>query len=289
MPAQRDRWGPNRPRPGREDPTNPLHARRSDVIAHYDRHGYPERARYTERQDLLGLIFRRAELHELQGEARREDILAWSRDMFVYWTGWPAESLEDLAIPFCALQYYAERARRVGQDPRASQGDRRHSQELIETARGICRPIADSVTGVGLWARVNNYLTPTGLPTADMLGYALASQLRAVCGSSAPLRVEFPGSDSPAPYVLVCERCSLVHTSTRVASRCRYCAKRNALPDGAVRVPTTHPDLSWLVIGDRVAHLRRCEECDETFTTLRASARTCSVRCRVARSRRQSM
>jgi hypothetical protein len=286
IPTERAPWRPSPPRAGRDVPTNPLQARRAELITHYDRHGHPERARYIERQDHLGLVYRRFELSHLAGDDLRRAQLSWARDMFAYWTGWPADSLEDLATPFCALQDLTERASRIEHDPRASEDARARSRTHVENVRGICRPVAESIAAVGLWARVDSYLTPTSLTTADALGYKIVTKLREACASSAPLRVASPGPEGPARYVLVCERCSLVHTSTRVASRCRYCAKSRPRPDGALRMAVTHPELPWLVTGDRVAYVRRCAECGKTFTPSRASAQTCSPRCRVAQSRR---
>jgi hypothetical protein len=274
------------PSSGRVDhSTDPLQ-RRAELIDRYDRHGYPTRARYLERQpDGQALLHRGSELNSLDSEHRREIALAWARDMLAYWTGWSADSWDQLAPVFSALADFTAHARRVEADQRASLDARERSRARVQVAREACRPIADTIMALGLWARVNSYLEPIGVATVDSLCYQQLKALRRFCGSYTPLRIASPGPDTEAPFVIVCERCSVVDATLQAANRCRLCAKSRPRKEGAFRVPVTHPELPWLVTGDRAVYVRICEQCGETFVAQRPSARTCSAACRVARAR----
>jgi hypothetical protein len=265
--------------------TDPLQ-RRAELIEHYDRHGYPTRARYLERQPEGDALLRRGrDLSTLAAAQRGKATIAWGRDMLAYWTGWSAESCEELAPLFATLADFTSRARLVEQDQRASLDAKAQTRAAAQAAREACKPVVDTIMALGLWARVNTYLSPIGIPTADSLCYQQLEALRRFCGSYASLRVASPGPDTDAPFVIVCERCSCVDATLKAASRCRLCAKSRPRKDGSFRVPVTHPQLPWLVTGDRTAYVRSCEHCGETFVATRATARTCSTACRVARSR----
>ena len=93
------------------------------------------------------------------------------------------------------------------------------------------------------------------------------------------------GAGPALSFVIVCERCSVVNATLQAASRCRLCAKSRPRKEGAFRIPVTHPEMPWLVTGDRTVYVRTCEQCGATFAAQRASARTCSTACRVARAR----
>lgn len=286
--ADAGRLGTDLPRACADHSTDPLQGRRAELIDHYDRHGYPERARYLERQpNGRGLLRRAGELGRLDGKDRSDAAVALARDMLAYWTGWPEDSWERLAVPFAALAEFTERAGRVERDQRASPDARERSRALVKIGCEVCRPLADTIAAMGLWARVNTYLTPIGVPTADSICFTQVAALRIACGSYAPLRIASPGPDTAAPFMVVCERCSLVDATVRAANRCRMCAKARPRREGAFRLPITHPEMAWLVTGDRIVYLHTCEECGEQFVAQRASARTCSPACRVARARKR--
>jgi hypothetical protein len=212
--------------------------------------------------------------------------VAWARDMLAYWTGWSADDVDPLAPLFWTLADFITHARRVEADQRASLDARERSRARAQVAREACRPMADTIMALGLWARVNTYLEPIGVATADSICYQQLRVLRRLCGSYGSLRIVSPGPDTEAPFVIVCERCSVVDATLQAASRCRLCAKSRPRKDGAFRIPVTHPGLPWLVTGDRSIYVRTCEQCNETFIAQRPSARTCSAACRVAKSRR---
>jgi hypothetical protein len=282
--------GGNLPRVHTDLSTDPLHERRAELIDHYDRHGYPERARYLERQ--LGgpdLVRRASELGR-NSPARAGAAVTLVRDMLAYWTGWSMDAWDDLAAPFAALAGFRAHAHRLESDPRASLDARQRSRALLQTGREACRPLVDTTLAIGLWARVNTYLSPIGAPTdtADAICYQELTALRGFCGSYVPLRIASPGPDIDAPFVIVCDRCSFVDATARAASRCWICAKSRPRPEGALRVPVTHPEMPWLVAGDLTAYVRTCEECGELFVAKRSSARTCSSACRVARARKHA-
>ncbi len=207
--------------------------------------------------------------------------------MLAHWTGWSANSCDELAPLFVMLADFTSRARQVERDQRASLEARAQTRAAAQVAREACRPVIDTIMALGLWARVNTYLSPIGIPTADSLCYQQLEALRRFCGSYAPLRVASLGPDTDAPFVIVCERCSCVDATLKAASRCRLCAKSRPRKEGSFRVPITHPQLPWLVTGDRTTYVCTCEHCGETFVATRATACTCSTACRVARFRSQ--
>jgi hypothetical protein len=216
--------------------TDPLQ-RRAELIAHYDRHGYPTRARYLERQPEEDALLRRGrELSGLDTAHQGKAAIAWGRDMLAHWTGWSANSCDELAPLFVMLADFTSRARQVEQDQRASLEARAQTRAAAQAAREACRPVIDTIMALGLWARVNTYLSPIGIPTADSLCYQQLEALRRFCGSYAPLRVASPGPDTDAPFVIVCERCSCVDATLKAASRCRLCAKSRPRREGSFRV-----------------------------------------------------
>jgi hypothetical protein len=270
-----------------DNSTDPLQARRAELIDHYDRHGYPERARYLERANQGPVLLRRAaELAAPQKPAAAGRELLF--DLVGWWTGWPPEPGERLFVLFCALSEFTARARAIEKDPRAQPDARRRSRERVRIAQEACRPLLDAAVAVGLWARVNTYLAPMGIPTADSFCHDWLKVLRGICGSYAPICIAWPWPNPPdtsRPYLIVCERCSVVDLATRPSNRCRQCAHSRPVPKRGVLVPVTRSELPWLVTSTQTAYVRQCEQCGETFAAHRASARTCSTACRVARSR----
>lgn len=93
--------------------TDPLQ-RRAELIEHYDRHGYPTRARYLERQPEGDQLLRRGrELSGLDTAHQGKAAIAWGRDMLTYWTGWSADSCDEISPLLVTLADFTSRARRV--------------------------------------------------------------------------------------------------------------------------------------------------------------------------------
>ena len=232
--------------------------RRAELVWHYDFHGYPERARYLERAEEGPALLER--LQEQDPDALR-DLIGW-------WTGRPGIEAVRLEHSILAL------------------AGRRDAAALSARLR------LEDALSAGLAARVNTYMAPLGLPTADTTAYTFLLAWRELaCGSrlaaQAPLpAVELPGGMTA--HLVYCERCSVVDLHRRPARRCRRCADRHERPPGTLRMPKSHPHLPWLVVGDSTVHICTCEVCGSTFLSTRSHATKCpGSRCRTAKARRR--
>jgi hypothetical protein len=243
--------------------------RQRELVEHYDRHGYPERARYLE-----GADDGRALLKRLRTENATRDLLVW-------WTGWTPIEVVRLERSTLALGAAETRLRSAGAACPEAALERLREQR--HDAAATCRGRLEAALSAGLMARVNTYLSPLGTATADTIAHVLLSAWRQLaCGrlaAQAPLpAVTLPGG--MRAHVIYCERCTVVDLHRRPARRCRRCANRHDREPGTIRIPKMHASLPWFVEGDAILHLHSCEVCAEPFLGNR-DARTCGDRCRV--------
>jgi hypothetical protein len=255
-------------------PPDPLQRKR-ELIAHYDRHGYPERARYLERAHLGPELAESTSAGDPSAIAR---LLEW-------WAGKPSADL------FAKLARVDELEKAL---PRAA-GSRDRVEAQLQSARGLLLGCIDGTLASGLLARVTTRLEPLGprLPTADSIAYRFLLRARELAGGQPParLRVELspPHHDGiTSAYVIVCERCSHVGTSTRPNVNCGFCAKRHPRPEGGLALSLCGLDeLPLLITGDSTVYVRSCVVCGEVFVAARADAQTCPDKsgCRVKKHR----
>ena len=238
-----------------QSPLDPLQ-RRAELIAHYERHGYPERAAYLRRVDegqgiMAGL------------QAAAEDATSINQAIHAAIVWWAGQDVGGLG---------STEAMRSG-------GDLVHAGFRLEEALLH-----------GLAARINTRLQPFPRQLCLSPDYEVYSILRAwheAVNGVGPLprwNLSPPHHDGiRSAHVVVCELCSVVGLATKPWSRCRLCAKRHALP-GAFLAPITSPDLPWLITGYRQKYLRTCRVCHKPFFG-KVDAVSCSTRCRTAKHR----
>ena len=264
-----------------EAPLNPLQ-RRAELIAHYERHGYPERVAYLRRID-DGPAVLAATIKLCGGEPLHQ--LAGLLLAVQWWAG--DESATALHERICS-QLRAARSSPTCADSRQLKSARADVAELVE----------ESLVA-GLAARANTRLQPwpvsLGGVSPDMAVYQLLDRLRRSYGAIGPLPMwplppprrafEIPLEASEV-HAVVCEICTAVDLRRRPAIFCRLCAKRHIPADGLLMAKTS-PREAWLIRGYRFVHLRSCVTCGAAFFA-NADALTCTPRCRTARSRSSS-
>lgn len=233
-----------------------------ELIAHYDRSGYPERARYLERAHLgPGLLMR-----VLAGD------LAAAGPLLEWWTGAPPA---DVFSEFMRMALLGDALQRASSN-RGNIADR-----AGEAAQRFRLAVEDALRA-GLSARVNARLQPFGpsVPWPDSYVHSLLIAAHTAPGGEQPaqLRVQLPPPHHDGitqARVLVCERCTHVFLSVRPATRCRFCSHRRPVSDGAILAPETHPESPFLIIGDGSVYARTCLVCGNSFRTSRKHAQTC--------------
>jgi hypothetical protein len=240
---------------GRRFPLDPLQ-RRAELIEHYDRHGYPERAAYLRRID--------------EGPRILASPQAAATD--------PCSLLD---VTFVAIEWWAgDGAGRFAITDFMVSGD-----DVVDLGFRLERALL-----LGLAARVNTRLQPFPRQLRRSPDYEVYHLVRAsheAINGSGPLpkwELSPPHRDGiSAAHVMVCDLCSVVELTVMPARRCRLCARRHALP-AAMLAPITNPNLPWLITGYRQQHLHTCEVCGTAFFG-NVDAKTCSARCRTARHR----
>jgi hypothetical protein len=236
-------------------PLDPLQ-RRTELIEHYARHGYPERAAYLRRIDGGQSI-----LAGVQAAAADPSTMVHAALNAIRW--WAGPDVGRFAIT----------------DFLVSGDDVIHLGFRLEQALLH-----------GLAARVNTRLQPFPRqlrPSPDYEVHRVLRALHEVVNGTGPL----PKWELPPPHhdgvssahVMICELCSVVELTVKPSSRCRLCAKRHAMPE-AVLAPITSPNLPWLITGYRHKYLHTCMVCGAVFFG-KVDAETCSARCRTARHR----
>lgn len=275
-------------------PPDPLQRERlEELIATYRRRGQPERASYLER------------MHEgppLLARLRSGDPSA-VLELVAWWAGDSSQAIELLG----ARVRWADAKRELADalnDPRSHTPRLRHqiSQRMHaqDRVRAELRTTVDAVLRAGLIARVDRYLRPAGIETADSVVYDLLRGLREEAhGSSlaaqqplpkAKLAAAQPGHQYPVreAYIVVCDRCSFVDLRKRYARRCRRCQGARERLGGALWKPVTAPNSRWIVVGETNVTTGRCEVCEEAFAVERDSASNPHPACRTAKSRRSA-
>jgi hypothetical protein len=242
------------------------HERLQELIATYRRRSQPERASYLER------------MHEgpsLLGRLRAGDPSS-ILELLVWWAG---DSAQAIALLVARVRW--EDAKRELAD--ALNDPRSHTprvQQQIEQrgraherARAELRTTVDSVLLTGLIARVDRYLQPAGIETADAVVYDLLRRLREEAHGSAlaaqqplpkvKLAAAAPGEQHSVrdAYVVVCDRCLFVDLRKRYARRCGRCQGARDRLGGALWKPVTAPNSPWIVLGEASVTTGRCEVC----------------------------
>lgn len=239
----------------RRSPLDPLQ-RRAELIEHYERHGYPERAAYLRRMDAGQSI-----LAEFQAAATDPPSMLDAAFAAIEW--WAGDDIGRFAVT----------------DFMVSGDDVIHLGFRLEQTLLL-----------GLAARVNTRLQPFPRqlrPSPDYEVYRLVrASHEAVNGAGRLPKWELPPPHRDgisSAHLMVCELCSVVELTVTPSRRCRLCARRHAMPE-AMLAPITSPNLPWLITGYRQKHLHTCEVCGEAFFG-NVDAETCSERCRTARHR----
>lgn len=235
---------------GPESPLDPLQ-RRADLIAHYDRHGYPERADYLRRIDegpavLTALISAFSQQHVQGGPAALRAALTW----------WATAAATEILISRFTDQLKAS------QRPATPSGARRLSSTQSELQEAL-----DDILVIGLAARVHTRLQPWPVElngiSPSMAIYQLLTTARRASGAFGPLpkwTLPSPHREVAEAHLIVCELCTIVDLHRRPSNRCRLCKKRHAKPN-TLLVPKRHVDLPWLITGYAQKHLHYCDGC----------------------------
>lgn len=235
---------------GPKSPLDPLQ-RRADLIAHYDRHGYPERADYLRRIDegpavLTAFISAFSQRNVQGGPAALRAALTW----------WANAAASEILISRFTDQLKAS------QQPATPLSTRR----LSSTQRGL-QEAFDDILVIGLAARVNTRLQPWPVElngiSPSMAIYQLLTTARRACGSLEPLpkwTLPPPHWELAEAHLIVCDLCTIVDLHRRPSTRCRLCKKRHAKPN-TLLVPKRHVDLPWLITGYAQKHLHYCDWC----------------------------
>ena len=210
-----------------QDPTDPLHRERLDeLIATYRRRGQFERAAYLERMDEGTHVLARVRSGDRDALT---ETLAW-------WTG-DDSIARALLVQMIRAELSKRELTRARNDPRSHTPRLQHQiselDRTYELASKELRALIDQVLVAGLFCRVDRFLRPGGVPTADAFIYEMLMKLREnIYGSALAATQPLPQVDlRPVPdddahaarraYIVVCEaaRSSIFVSAMRGAVR----------------------------------------------------------------------
>jgi hypothetical protein len=237
---------------GPKSPLDPLQ-RRAELIDHYDRHGYPERAEYLRRIDEGQAV-----LTALNAAFSGPNVLGGPAALRAALTWWANAATSDILISRFTDQLLASQA------PATPSGARR----LSASQRDLHQAFDDTLV-IGLAARVNARLQPWPIElngiSPDMAIYQLLTTARRAFGSLEALpkwTLPPPHWEMAEAHLVVCELCTIVDLHREPSRRCRLCKKRHAKPN-TLLVPKRHVDLPWLITGYAQKYLHHCDWCGQ--------------------------